>query len=129
MLLVPFRGPLWGPFGVRDGGPGRPKLVFFWPRQRLSVFLVPGGVWGCFWEAFGPLFWCLEMSFVDEFEKIRVFVRCVNSILTPDFLLLCYRYGCTSAIFLAQLPCHVNMSVLFSDCCASTCVYVCFSSF
>ena len=76
MLLVPFRGPLWGPFGARDGGPGRSKLVFFWSWQRLTDFLVPGGVWGCFWEAFGPLFWCLEMSFVDEFEKIRVFVRC-----------------------------------------------------
>ena len=71
----------------------------------------------------------LEMSFVDDFEKVLVFVRCVNSILTPVFLLPCYRYGRTSAILLAQVPCHVNLSVLFSGCCASTCVYVCFSCF
>ena len=129
MLLVPFGGPLWGPFGARDGGPGRPKLVFFLSRHRLSDFwfqMVSGAAFGRRLDLF---FGCLEMSFVDDFDKILVFVRCVNSILTPDFLLLCYRYGCTSAIFLAQLPCHVNMSVLFSDCCASTCVYACLASF
>ena len=56
MLLVPFGGPLWVPFGARDGGPGRSKLVFFWPRQRLSDFLVSGGLWGCFCVVFGPFF-------------------------------------------------------------------------
>ena len=28
-----------------------------------------------------------------DFEKVLVFVRCVNSILTPDFVFPCYRYG------------------------------------
>ena len=69
MLLVPFGGPLWGPFGAPDGGPDRSKSVFSWPWQRLSDFLLSGGLWGCFWVVFGPLFGYLEMSFVDYFEK------------------------------------------------------------
>ena len=131
MLLAPLGGPIWAPFGARDGGPGRPKSIFVLrPQQRprdLFCFQVVSGVaFGSYLDVF---FGYLEMYFMDGFEKALVFVRCVNSILTPVFLLSCYRYGRTSAILLAQVPCHVNMSVLFSGCCASTCVYVCFSCF
>ena len=73
--MDPIGGSFWGPFGARDGGPGRPKLVFFWPGQRSTVFLLSGGRWGCFWELFGTTFWHLEISFVDDFEKVFVIVR------------------------------------------------------
>ena len=50
-------------------------------------FQVGSGAW--FWVVCGPFFGYLEMSFVDDFEKVLVFVRCVNSILIPVFLLPC----------------------------------------
>ena len=46
MLLAPFGGSLWGPFVARDGGPGRPKVVFFSHWQRLIDFWIPSGDWG-----------------------------------------------------------------------------------
>ena len=82
-----------GPFGVRDGGPGRPKLVFFQARQRPSVFLSSGALWGCFWKVFGTTFRYLEIFFVNDFEKVLLFVRCANSVFDPAPLLSCYRHG------------------------------------
>ena len=94
MLLVPFGGSLWGPFVARDGGPGRPKVFFFSHLGSVWVILWfqvgSGAALGWYLDLF---FGYLEMSFVDDFEKVLVFVRCVNSILTPVFLLPCYRYG------------------------------------
>ena len=80
------------------------------------------------------------MSFVDDFENVLVYVRCINPLHTLDFLLPCYRYGRWHLILeYAQLlsfllrfhviPCHVNVSVQSSGCCACTCVYVSFSCF
>ena len=94
MLLAPFGGPIWGPLGARDGGPGRPKLFFFYGPGSVRMFfcfqMVSGAAFGQYLDIF---FGYLEMSFMDDFEKELVFVRCVHSILAPDFLLLCYRYG------------------------------------
>ena len=88
-----FRESIWASFGVHDAGPGRPKFIFSWFGHRPSDFLLSGGLGGCFWKAFGTTFGYLEMSFVVEFEKVLVFVRCANSILSPDRLFSCYRYG------------------------------------
>ena len=55
--MAPFGGPIWGPLGARDGGPVRPKLVYFCSRQRLSDFLLSGGLWDSFWVVFRCLFW------------------------------------------------------------------------
>ena len=93
MLLVPFGGRILRPFGVRDGGPGRSKLVFFLAGQRPSVFLPSGALWGCFWEVFGTTSGYLEIFFVNDFEKVLVFVRCANSVFNPALLLPCYRHG------------------------------------
>ena len=73
MVLVPFGGPFWGPLGVRDRGPDRPWFQ-----------VVSGAAVG---RCLDLLFRYLGMSFVHDFEKVLVFVRCGDSILTPDFLL------------------------------------------
>ena len=88
-----FREPIWNSFGVLEPGPGRPKLIFFWFGHRPSDFLLSGGLGGCFWKVFGLIFGYLEASFVDAFEKVRVFVRSATSILSPDRLFLCHPCG------------------------------------
>ena len=104
MLLLPFGGSIWGSFGVRDGGPSRPKFVFFHARQRPSVFLPSGALWGCFWEVFGTTSGYLEIFFVNDFEKILVFVH--PRLLAP--LLPIWMHIC-------HLSCAASMS----------CQYVC----
>ena len=88
-----FWGLIWVSFGVHDAGPGGPKLIFFWSGHRPSAFLPSGGLGGCFWKVFGTTFGYLEVSFVDDFEKARVFVRCTDSTLSLDSLFPCYPYG------------------------------------
>ena len=77
-------------FGVHDAGPGGPKLIFFRSGHRPSAFLPSGGLGGCFWKVFGTTVGYLEVSFVDDFEKARVFVRCTDSTLSLDRLFPCY---------------------------------------
>ena len=62
-----FRESLWASFGVHEPGPGCPKLIFFWFGHRPSDFLPSGGLGGCFWKVFGPIFGYLEVSFVHDF--------------------------------------------------------------
>ena len=73
------------------------------PAAQNWFFSGPGSVWVVFWfqlvfgATFGSyldlFFGYRAVSFVDDFEKVLVFVRGVNSILTPDFLLACCRYA------------------------------------
>ena len=88
-----FRGAISASFGMHDAGPGRPKLIFFWFGHRPSDFLLSGGLGGCFWKVFGPTFGYLEASFLDDFLKVRVFVRSANSTLSPDRLFHPYPCG------------------------------------
>ena len=46
---------IWDAFGVHDGGPGRTNLVFLALGQCSSVFLLSGGLQGCFWMIFGTI--------------------------------------------------------------------------
>ena len=78
-----FRDSIWASLGVHDAGPGRPKLIFFWSGHRMSDFLPSGGLAGCFWKVFGTTFGYLEVFSVDDFEKVRVFVRSADSTLSP----------------------------------------------
>ena len=66
IVLVSFWAPIWDSLGVHDAGPVRPKLVFVWSGQRPSDFLFSGGLWACFWEAFGPTFECFKLFFADD---------------------------------------------------------------
>ena len=68
--------------------------LFFSSLGGVRVFcyfqVVSGVAFGWYLDVF---FGYLEVSFVDDFENVLVFLRSVNSILIPDLLLPCYRYG------------------------------------
>ena len=101
-------------FACATGDPAAQNWFFYRLGQRLSDSLVPGGVWECFWVVFGPLFGYLEMSFVDDFEKILVFVRCVNSILTQ-----------TSCCLVTDMDGGIEPSNTPSCASSMSCQYVC----
>ena len=126
------------PFGVllarAMGDPAAQNWFLFWPRQRLRDFwfqVVSGTAFGKRLDLF---LGCLEMSFVNDFEKILVFVRCVNSILTPDLLFPCYRHGrwhCTLeyAHLLSFLPRFHVISICLSYSLVVVLPLVCMSVF
>ena len=60
------------------GHPAAQNWFSFWSGEPSIVFLLSGGRRGCFWEVFGVTFAHLEISFVDDFDKVFVFVRRAN---------------------------------------------------
>ena len=78
VVLAQFGGPIWGPSACAMGDPAAQNWFSFWSGERSIVFLLSGGGWGCFWEVFGVTFGHLKISFVDDLDKVFVFVRRAN---------------------------------------------------